>query len=132
MSFSIHWNVKIGMAGNLRRHLVLPGALGDTHILLKILSNRMSTGIIDNDQQAKSLIQLILQNIKTDYMVIEVFPEDRDSVTGEWERSEYSFNEFVDAVNAVAKQCDWDVSNPIGETVLSTPPAPLPKGPPAD
>jgi len=122
LRFSIHWNGNIGTAGRYRRHLVLPGELGDTHILLKVLADQTSTGIIDNDQQVKSLIKLILLNIETGYMVIEVFPEGSDEVTGQWESGSYDYKTFLDAVNAVAKECNWDMAKPIAQSVRTVNP----------
>jgi len=119
LRFSIQWNTQVGTPGKYRRHLVLPGDLGDTHILLKVLTDQTSTGIIDNDEQAKSLIKLILQNITADYMFIEVFPEGRDEATGQWESGSYDRKTFLDAVNAVAEECNWDMTKPIAESVLT-------------
>jgi hypothetical protein len=117
--FYLQWNTRIGATGRYRRHLFLPDGLGDTHVLLQVLANQTRTGIVDNDQQAKSLIKLHLQNIKTERVYIEVFPEGRDSVTGEWERSIYEFSEFEEVTNTVAKECNWDIKNPI-ETMVRT------------
>ena len=122
LRISVQWNTQVGTAGKHRRHLVLPGDLGDTHILLKVLPDQTSTGIIDNDQQAKSLIKLILQNIKTDYMVIEVFPEGRDPVTGQWESGSYDYKMFLNAVNGVTKECNWDMTKPIRENARTVNP----------
>ena len=122
ISFAIQWNTKIGRVGKYRRHLVLPGALGDTHILLKVLSDRTRTGIIDSDLQAKSLIKLIRQSIKTDYMSIQVFPEGRDLGTGQWERIGYKYDEFQETTNAAAKECNWDINSPIDAVVCTVNP----------
>lgn len=120
--FSIQWGTRIGEAGKYKRHLVLPGNLGDTHILLRVLKNRTSTGIIDNDQQAKALIKLILKNIGTEGMFIEVFPEGRDPLNGEWEDSVFDYNEFLNGVKAVAKECKWDIQKSITTKVRTVHP----------
>jgi len=122
VSFSIHWNTRIGRPGKYRRHLILPGNLGDTHILLKVLPDQKSTGIIDNDKQAKALIKLILENVTAESMFIEVFPEGRDPVTGEWENSAFEYKEFLKAVNAVSKECNWNIKKPIKANVSTVKP----------
>ena len=117
LNFSIQWNTHIGTAGKYRRHLVLPGKLGDTHILLKVLPEQTRTGIIDNDQQAKALIKLILKSVESESMSIQVFPEGRDLVTGKWEEGSFNYSEFSDAANTVAKECNWDMNKSIATTV---------------
>ena len=85
------------------------GDLGDTHFLLKTLSNETSTGITNNDKQAKSLIQSILKHSVKGYrMPIQVFPQDSDPHTGEWENAFYSPTQFEETVKIVAKECNWN------------------------
>jgi hypothetical protein len=108
INFLVQWMTDIGTAGKYRRHLLLPGELGNKHILLRVMPDKTSTGIMDNDLRAKSLIRLILRNIQTDYFLLEVFPEGRDGVTGEWEHIEFRTGAVLTAINRAAKECNWD------------------------
>ena len=103
-------------------HLVLPGELGDTHILLKVLSDEKSTGIIDDDQKARTLIKLILENTEELGFFIEVFPEGRDPDRGEWEKCVFEHSDFIRAVKAVSNECNWDISKPLNAKVRTVTP----------
>ena len=122
VEFVIQWATKVGEPGKYRRHLFLPGNLGDTHILLKVLPDQTSTGVIDSDQTAKALIKTVLQNIKANAVYVEVFPAGRDPVTGSWERSQYKYGDFLKITNAVAKECNWNIQDPLDATVRTVKP----------
>jgi hypothetical protein len=122
IGFSIQWNTQIGKAGKYRRHLIHTGNMGNTHFLLKVLPDHTSTGIIHNDKQAKALIKVILTDIKPEGMSIEVFPEGRDLVNGQWEDSVFEYEEFLKAIKSVAKECNWDIEKPIKAQVRTIKP----------
>lgn len=115
---SIQWNTEIGSAGKLRRHLVMP-TQKDIHYLLKVQPGKTETGIFDDSMQARSFIKTILNSIKKDYFIIEVFPEGRNSATGEWEGAWFKFREFQKAAKSVASECNWKTSDPIDVEVNS-------------
>ena len=100
----------------------MPGKLGNTHILLKVLNDEKSTGIIDDDQKVRALIKLILESTDERGFFLEVFPEGRDPIVGEWENSVFSHSDFIRAVKAVANECNWDVSKPVNSKVRTVQP----------
>ena len=114
VSYSILWNEWVGTPDKYLRHIFAPTNIGDTHILLKVSSDGTSTGIINNDSQARSLIKYLLEsNIADDTVVIEVFPEGRDQVTGEWVDATFNGGKFRASAVLIAKQCKWDLTKPI-------------------
>ncbi len=120
--FSIHWNTIIGTVGKYKRHLIHLGALNDVHYLFKVLPDKTSTGIIDSDLEAKAIIKLIFENSKKNDIPLEVFPDDRDKGTGEWESRFFSAKEFLDSTVMVAKECMWDIGKEITEKVRAVNP----------
>ena len=117
VEFRVQWNLKIGETGTYKRHLFLPGDLSDTHILLRVLPDQSSTGVIDSDATAKALIKVVLDSVNRGSIYVEVFPEGRDPVSGRWEQSVYSYSEFREITDWVSKECDWDRQKPIEATV---------------
>ena len=107
VSISFEWAVPVGEPGSYARHLFLPGALGEKHVMLKVLAGGTRTGST-SDQEAKELIQLIGSKVTGEVMFASVFPAGRDKETGNWENTQYDVARFKALTKKVAKQCRWN------------------------
>ncbi len=117
VGFTIQWNKKMGAPGRYVRHVFLPTDLGDTHILLKVLPGGTSTGIIDNDLQAKSLIKFLVDTIgPSGGMQVLALPRDGDRRKATWASQVFGAAEFAKEAQAVADQCNWDMAKPLEKT----------------
>ena len=119
----MHWSVVIGKSGDNVRHLFFGTSTfdADEHVLMRVQPDRVSTGITNNSKQAKAIILSMLnKNREWNSVPVEVFPEGRDEVNGEWEELHYSFSDFKKDVEEVASKCKWDLSAPIDSSFIPT------------
>lgn len=122
ISLIMNWPVSVGESGNNVRHLLFGSSFGsDIHILMRIQKNPTTTGITNNSQQAKAVIQSMLNKTR-DWEIVhmQVFPEGRDHITGEWETIKYKYSEFkLNVVNS-AKKCEWNLNEKIDLNIVNT------------
>ncbi len=109
VSISFEWGTPVGEPGSFARHLFLPGALGEKHVMLKVLSSGTRTGST-SDQEARELIQQIGGKVTGEVIFASVFPAGRDKETGKWEDTQYDVAQFKALTQKVAKQCHWNPS----------------------
>jgi hypothetical protein len=115
------WSLPIGKPGLRRRHIFLPGSLGDSHVWLKVLQGGTRTGAA-SDLEARELIQQISENVTGDVISVGVFPAGRDEAIGDWEFAEYGRAGFLKAMQQIAGECKWDVKKPLqGALKISAP-----------
>lgn len=53
---------------------------------------------------------------------VEVFPEGRDSTTGELETTQFKFNEFNNTIKKVASECNWNIDDEIEDSLRTVSP----------
>jgi hypothetical protein len=109
VSISFEWAVPVGEPGSYARHLFLPGALGEKHVMLKVLAGGTRTGST-SDPEARELIQLLGSKVTGEVIFASVFPAGRDKETGGWEDTQYDVAQFNALTKKVAKQCHWNVN----------------------
>ena len=110
------WNSKIGPTGRYRRHLFLPGGnLGGRHVLPPVLRGNKSTGLLNEDMQAKELIARMLQELDRKYFSVQVYPQRPGDTT--WEDRWFDYARFETAANMAAKECHWNLLRPPHSTL---------------
>lgn len=110
-----NWNSEIGPAGRYRRHLFLPGKLGGRHVLLPVLRGNKSTGLLDDDMQAKALISRMLEELDPKRFSVQVYPQRPGDTT--WVERWFDFAQFKAAAGAAAEECHWNLRIPPHSTL---------------
>lgn len=127
MQIQFDWYSEIGPVGRYRRHLFLPGALGNIHVLLPVLRGSKSTGLLHDDMQTKALVARMLEDLDYKFFSVEVYPQrpGDTSWVGRW----FDYRQFKAAASVVAKECHWNLRTPPHSTLrMVNPGAPFQGG----